>query len=349
MRYVNSSSLRPGMVVADAIYDVMGNPLVKKGDILQAKQISYISFIGIQGLYIEEENVGPVNMVDLVKPEIRKSAAHIVENFFAKTKFISLTELEEHIMAVVSTVVDEVLKNKDVMTNLVQIRTYDQYTYYHSVDVGVLAGIIGAKYGLNEATLLDLVTAGFLHDIGKVFISQEIINAPRALNNEERIKMMEHPRLGYEFLTAKFHFSETVNRTVLEHHEWFNGLGYPNRREGNGLLITSRILKAADVYDAMTTKRPYHPPYLPSEVMEYIMGRSGMEFDPRVVEVMSKELNVYPLGCHVELSDGTKAVVIGHNSGMVLRPTVETVVDKKIIDLYHDRDAWNKTIVKMTI
>ncbi|MCR4782100.1 MAG: HD-GYP domain-containing protein [Lachnospiraceae bacterium] len=349
MRYINSSALRPGMKVADAIYEVQGRPIVDKGTVLTADRISYISFVGIQGLYIEDELENSVDVVDLVKPEIRKTAGDVVENFFSKSKGISLTELEEHIMAVVSTVVDEVLKNKDVMTNLVQIRTYDQYTYFHSVDVGVLAGIIGAKYGLNTEALKDLVMAGFLHDIGKVFISPDIINAPRRLDDAERIKMMEHPRLGYEYLIRKYHFSDMVNRTVLEHHEWFNGLGYPNKKEGKGLLITSRILKAADVYDAMTTKRPYHPPYLPSEVMEYIMGRSGLEFDPRVVEVMSRELNVYPLGCRVELSDGTKAIVVGHNTGMILRPTVETINDKKIIDLYRDRDAWSKTIVKMII
>ena len=349
MRYINVSALRPGMKVAEPILDVMGKPLVGKGMVLTSENISYISFIGIQGLYVEDEIQLTMSTVDLVRPEIRTAAVNVVENFFTKSKFMKLSEVEEQIKSIVSSVVEDVLSNKDVMTNLVQIRTYDNYTYYHSVDVGVLAGIIGAKYGMSEMALKDLITAGFLHDIGKVFISPDIINAPRRLDQEERIKMMEHPRLGYEYLKTHYKFSETVLRTVYEHHEWFNGLGYPNRREGEGLHINSRILKAADVYDAMTTKRPYHPPYLPSEVMEYIMGRSGMEFDPRVVNVMAKELNVYPIGCHVELSDGTKAVVVGHNQGMALRPTVETIIDKKVINLYSDRTSWSKTIVKMTI
>ena len=175
----------------------------------------------------------------------------------------------------------------------------------------------------------------------------EIIHAPRRLNDQERIRMMEHPRLGYELLEKNFRFPESVNRTVLEHHEWYNGLGYPNHRRGNDLLFTSRVLKAADVYDAMTSKRPYHPPYLPSEVMEYIMGRSGMEFDPAIVEVMSRSMCVYPVGCEVELSNSERAIVISNHEGYVLRPTVKLIRTGDVIDLQSDHDALNLTIVKL--
>ena len=103
----------------------------------------------------------------------------------------------------------------------------------------------------------------------------------------------------------------------------------------------------ADVYDAMTSRRPYHEPYLPSEVVEYIMGRSGMEFDPESVRVMANELSVYPVGCEVELSDGRHGIVAENHRGFVLRPTVKMLDDGSMLDLLNDHDALNLTITKL--
>jgi HD-GYP domain-containing protein (c-di-GMP phosphodiesterase class II) len=99
----------------------------------------------------------------------------------------------------------------------------------------------------------------------------------------------------------------------------------------------------------MTSKRAYHDPYLPSEVLEYIMGRSGMEFDPEVVKTMVWELCVYPVGCEVELSNGEYALVVENHKGYSLRPTVKMIKSGRIIDLTSDRNAWNLTIVKLLI
>lgn len=347
MRYVKVSLLREGMIVGQDIASANGKVFLKKNSELTMDNISYLSFIGIQGIYIDDEFSKEAEIKDLVRPEVRNNALRLVHQFFRKSDGGPLPESEKHILENVQQVVNDVLSNKDVMYNLVEVKSYDDYTYFHSVNVGILAGIIGMKCKLDRTTIEDLVTAAFLHDIGKIFIDIEIIHAPRRLNDQERIRMMEHPRLGYELLEKNFRFPESVNRTVLEHHEWYNGLGYPNHRGGNDLLFTSRVLKAADVYDAMTSKRPYHPPYLPSEVMEYIMGRSGMEFDPAIVEVMSRSMCVYPVGCEVELSNSERAIVISNHEGYVLRPTVKLIRTGDVIDLQSDHDALNLTIVKL--
>lgn len=202
---------------------------------------------------------------------------------------------------------------------------------------------------LKEDELTNLVTSGFLHDVGKVFIDPDILNAPRRLTPEEKVKMMDHPVKGAEFLKKNFNFPEVVVRGVYEHHEWYDGHGYPEHKTGDELLLNSRILKAADVYDAMTGRRVYHAPYLPSEVMEYIMGRSGMEFDPKIVNVMVHELCVYPIGCEVELSDGRKAIVSENHKGYVLRPTVKIIETGELVNLAYDRENWNITIAKLKL
>lgn len=376
MKYYDVVALKPGLIVGEKICDMTGIVLLKEGDILSSQDISYLSFLGIKGVNILDDGIkhaistkidSPTNKKDsptnkkelttskvisekeVVKPKLRENAVNVVKDFFKKGSIVELPKVESKIEKIVSQVVSDVMSQKDVVMSMTEIKTYDEYTYSHSVDVGILSGIIGAKYGLSDTSLREVVTSGFLHDIGKVFIDPDIVNAPRKLNEEERIKMMDHPSLGYKYITSHYNFSPNVSRAVYEHHEWFNGMGYPNRKKGEGIHIHSRILKAADVYNAMTTRRPYHPPYLPCEVMEYIMGRSGMEFDPDVVTIMARKFNVYPLGCEIELSDGVRARVIKNNEHMMLRPVVQSLKDDKIIDLLKDKSAWNKTIVKMFI
>ena len=159
--------------------------------------------------------------------------------------------------------------------------------------------------------------------------------------------MMEHPRIGYEILKERFNFDEEVNLAVYQHHEWYNGGGYPNHVTYTDITQIARLLKCADVFDAMTTKRPYHAPYLPSEVLEYIMGRSGMEFDPRIVSVMTSQICIYPVGCEVVLSDGRHGIVKENHRGFVLRPTIKMVDDGTVLNLLNDSSTRKLTITRV--
>ena len=351
MRYLPINQLKEGMLLGQELQDANGQMLLKKHTKLTKENISYISFLEVDGLYIDDEISKDVEIKEVITPEVKKASLQLVFDLFGQVEETGDTgkTKKDDILENVTKIVDDVLSNRDVVYNMMEVRTYDNYTYYHSVNVGILAGVIGAKLGLSETELQHAVTAGFLHDIGKIFIDADILNAPRRLNEDERIRMMDHPREGYEFLAEHYDLPRDVLMGVYEHHEWYDGGGYPCRKSGKETGIISRILKAADVYDAMTSKRAYHDPYLPSEVMEYIMGRSGMEFDPDVVKTMVWELCVYPVGCEVELSNGEFALVVENHKGYSLRPTVKLLSSGRIIDLTSDRNAWNLTIVKLMV
>ncbi|MCR5546062.1 MAG: HD-GYP domain-containing protein [Lachnospiraceae bacterium] len=349
MRYLPVSQLKEGMILGQELQDASGRMLLEKHTRLSKENISYISFLEVSGIYIEDDFSKDVEIKEVIQPEVKKVSLHLVSEIFGQltdeSDMAETKDFQENVQNVVSNVLD----NRDVVYNLMEVRTYDNYTYFHSVNVGVLSGVIGAKMGLVEEELQKAVTAGFLHDIGKVFVAPELINAPRRLNEEERIRMMDHPREGSSFLSDNYRFHPDVTKAVYEHHEWYDGGGYPCRKNGRETLLISRIIKAADVYDAMTSKRPYHDAYLPSEVLEYIMGRSGMEFDPEIVKTMVQELCVYPVGCEVELSNGEKALVIENHKGYSLRPTVKLMSNGRELDLTADRNAWNLTIVKLMV
>ncbi|MCR4674984.1 MAG: HD-GYP domain-containing protein [Lachnospiraceae bacterium] len=343
------NQLKEGMILGQELQDASGHMLLEKHTKLSKENISYISFLEVGGIYIEDDFSKDVEIKEVIQPEVKKTSLYLVSEIFGQSTdgedSVETKDFQENVQRVVS----DVLDNRDVVYNLMEVRTYDNYTYFHSVNVGVLSGVIAAKMGLSEEEMEKVVMAGFLHDVGKVFVAPELINAPRRLNEEERVAMMDHPRVGSEFLADYYDFHPDVIRGVYEHHEWFDGGGYPCRKTGRETLLISRIVKAADVYDAMTSKRPYHDAYLPSEVLEYIMGRSGMEFDPEIVKTMVQELCVYPVGCEVELSNGEKALVIENHKGYSLRPTVKLMTNGRELDLTADRNAWNLTIVKLMV
>lgn len=348
MRYLPVNQLKEGMLLGQELQDINGQMLLKRHTKLTKENISYISFLEVEGIYIDDDISKDVEIKEVIEPEVKRASLQLVSKMFGDLTGDAPGKKDE-ILENVSRVVDNVLSNRDVVYNMMEVRTYDNYTYFHSVNVGILTGVIGVKLGLSEEQLRNAVTAGFLHDIGKVFIDESILNAPRRLTEEERVRMMDHPREGYEFLMEHYDLPHEVLMGIYEHHEWYDGGGYPCRKTGKETGIISRIIKAADVYDAMTSKRAYHDPYLPSEVMEYIMGRSGMEFDPEVVKTMVWELCVYPVGCEVELSNGEYALVVENHKGYSLRPTVKLIQSGRIIDLTSDRNAWNLTIVKLMV
>ncbi len=335
------------MTLGQEIHDASGRMLLAKYTPLTDENISYIAFLGIPGIYVDDQFTKDVEIREVVRPEVRKSAIQIVQDIFMAAVGGNLSSKESAIQQNVKNIVNNVLENEDVMYNIVEIKTYDDYTYFHSANVAILAGVLGAKAGFKQEELDELVTAGFLHDIGKVFINPEIITAPRALTEAERIEMMDHPALGYEFLIKNYNFPKNVTDAVYQHHEWHNGGGYPRRLKGDEISRFAKILKLADVYDAMRSRRSYHEPYLPSDVLEYIMGRSGMEFDPESVQIMANELSVYPVGAEVELSDGRHGIVIENHRGFVLRPTLRMLEDGSSLNLMDDRKALNLTIIKL--
>ena len=349
MRYLPINQIQQDMILGQELYDGRGNLLLPKYTKLTEDHISYIIFHGITGLCIDDSFSRDAEIREVLEPEVRRETLRIISNLFQRTlDGDTLTDPEEdELRKKVEKVVASVLDNQDVLYNLLELKTFDDYTYCHSTSVAVIAGVLGAKCCLNEEQLKDLVMAGFLHDIGKVYVDEDIINAPRRLTETERAKVMDHPRLGYEFLKENYNFHETVNRSVYEHHEWYNGGGYPCRKKNQDILYLARILKVADVFDAMTSNRSYHSPYLPSEVMEYIMARSGMEFDPEVVDVATKELSVYPVGCEVELSNGAHALVIRNHRGYSLRPTIKHLETGEIMDLSDNRKSWSITITRL--
>ncbi len=338
------------MVLGQDIYDGSGVLLLAKHLILNNEYISSLEVLGFPGIYIDDEFTDGVEIQQILSPEIKAQALGVVHELFRLEEESAQNRINrQKITRIVERIVDNILSNGDIMCNMMDIKNYDDYIYYHSINVSVLSTTIGARYGMSELKLNQLATAAILHDIGKKFIDKEILDADRPLTEDERLIVSQHPKLGYEYLQDRFDFPQTVCTSILQHHEWYNGEGYPLRRSGEEIPLFARVIRLADSYDAMISKRPGREVMIPGDAVEFMMARCGLEYDPYLLNLFLQQIAVYPVGCEVELSNGKKAIVIENFRNFTLRPTVKLIGTGEICDLRNDPLLRNVTITNLLV
>lgn len=223
--------------------------------------------------------------------------------------------------------VEEVLQAPDAIMNLMDIKSFDDYTFTHNINVAVICLLIGQALDLSKDEMNQLGTGGLLHDIGKLKIPLSILNKEGKLTDQEFSEMKLHPTYGYEILSKSKDISELSRMTVLQHHEKFQGGGYPRGLKGNQISLFARICAVADVYDALTTDRPYRAGMSPYEAIKILNAGIDNHFDPKILTAFIRKFSLYPAGSLVELNDGSYAMVLKNNSISVIRPIIKILVD----------------------
>lgn len=227
---------------------------------------------------------------------------------------------------VVRSLVDNVLSDRAAMLRLTGLHEYDQYTFYHSANVGVLCVALGSMISHDHRFLSILGVAGLLHDVGKLALPNEIVNKPGALTPEEWAEMRAHPVIGAQMVAAMPGIDKAAVVAVLEHHQRFDGTGYPHPIVKGRQHLASRIIALADAYDAMTSRRSYSAARMHDQALSIITSSVGTSFDPTLVQLLIKMLGVYPPRSVLRLSDGRLAIVVeaGENPE---RPVVRIVAE----------------------
>ena len=351
MRYIPSNCLRQGQILASDLVMEGKKVMLRKGVQLNSLLINRICQLGFQGVYIIDDLSKDLEVANVISDTLKHKAKADVQSLFIsvqnKTESKS-THQFDLISRVISDIVDEILYNRKLMVNVVDLRTFDDYTFSHSVNVAVLSVVMGTVLGLNRTRLNDLAMGALIHDIGKVFIDRNVINKPGRLNTDEFLEMKKHSQKGYDYLKAHSQVSEQALKVVLLHHEQFNGNGYPFGYSGDQIDFFARIVCVADVYDALISDRPYRRAMLPSDAMEYIMGGFGAMFDPKVVKAFTRKVAPYPIGTCVRLSNGIVGIVVQNHELSCLRPRIRIIADGKPTDDYLDLTTDSGTL-NMTI
>ena len=357
MRLIPVNSVKEGSELGKTIFDTSGRVLLAKGIVLSSNLLKRVKDNGIMSVYINDE-YSTNEIEDIIKPDLRQKAKKIVKDSFnnifeiagkntmspVKAKKLS-DQYFENINSLVNIIVDEIHSQRDLLIKMVDIKTLDDYTYEHCVNVAILSLIIGIELKFNKDKLYDLAIGAILHDLGKTYIPKEILLKTSELNEDEFTLIKHHSYKGYEYLKENMNVSSVSRIIVLQHHEKVDGTGYPNGLTGDEINDCSKVVSVADIYDALTSDRPYRPAKSPNEALEFLMGGSGTYFDYEVVKAFIKRVVPYPEGTMVKLSNGQVGIIEEINPKFTLRPKIRIIKDKgklvndKYIDLFEEKSV----------
>lgn len=308
MRYVLIKDICENMILVKSSYRKEGQLIVNPQykvfkSYINGKKIGLLREEIQSSLYKESE------IENLSSNELRNKTVYKAKELFAMVEnseenIYEFNKLKEQI----EVILEKILKNCNLIINMADLKNFDQYTYEHSVNVAILSMVLGSKIGISNEEMYNLGMAAILHDIGKVFIPKEILNKPGKLTENEMDIMKKHSYLGYEYLKNRYEFSASACIGVLDHHEKYDGTGYPNGKKGKDISLFGRIINIVDVYDALTSKRAYRKGLLQSDAIKYIINGSGKQFDPGIVNIFIEKISPYLLGTCIKLDNRNEDV-----------------------------------------
>jgi len=236
---------------------------------------------------------------------------------------------------------DSVSRNPGALISLARLKTADDYTYMHSVAVCALMIALSKQLNLDETLTRSAGIAGLLHDLGKALMPMDVLNKPGKLTDEEFAIIKTHPEEGHKLLLGSTGADAIALDVVLHHHEKTDGSGYPKHLKDKEISLFAKMGAVCDVYDAITSNRPYKAGWDPAESLRKMAEWANGHFDPMVFQAFVKSLGIYPIGSLVKLNSGRLGLVIDQTEKSLLTPRVKvfystramTRIKPEVVDL----------------
>ena len=314
---LKSNQLKTGMVTAQSIFNKKGAAFLVRGTPLTDRYIYRLRQLSVPELHVTSlsSNFQLQPPPDIIKEHTRVQAVENVAETFRQAEMhgqfnMSLMERCADLL------VRDIMSKKKNLVQITDIRLHDSYTFSHSVNVAVLATMLGNLCGYSKSKLQVITLGGLLHDIGKLAVPTSILNKPGALTADEFKIIRRHPSEGRRLLKElKSPIASILAIIAVQHHEHIDGSGYPYHIHGKSIHPYSRITAIADVYDALTSVRPYKRAYKPNVVYQMMMHNSPGHFDMDRLRLFFENVAIYPVGTVMKTQFGyaiVKKVVFGH-------------------------------------
>jgi HD-GYP domain-containing protein (c-di-GMP phosphodiesterase class II) len=365
MRRVPLDRVDSGALLGKTLYNERGDILLRKGRELSPRYVDLLREKGFRSIYLQDPDTEDIELGDIVSEHVRQTAnqniyrfMQVVENASRELKGLPTERLGaafksndfkraltgrayEAIYAVVESIIDDVL-DAPTLSGMTALKTHDNYTFCHSVDVTVTAIMLGKKLYFDRPALRQLALGCMLHDTGKIFIDARVLNKPGKLTPVEFDLIKKHPTLGYQLLRSIQKDEFLANHVAYQHHEKQDGTGYPRGMRGvnrvardairgDRMLLIAEIAAVADVYDALSSDRPYRAGMTPEQIVETMRQMAGPHLNREIVQHFLAILPVFPVGLEVRITQGRlkgyRGVVARLNQKAMDRPVVRVLYD----------------------
>lgn len=343
MRKVPIFKVKPGMRVARTIYSTDGTLLLNTGVELRTSYIKRLKRIGVYAIYVEDEATKDVEVPEVLSDETRLEAMRCLKSLMADLSKGNRPRMEE-MTRTLDEIVEEVVSNRGVLVNLADIRTLADQTFGHSVNVCVLSILTGLSLGYGRPRLKELGTGGLLHDVGKVKVPRSVLFDTDDLSPAESAEFRKHPFYGFEILRQQESVGLLCAHVAYQHHEAYDGSGYPRGLRAQEIHEYARVVALADAYDLLTADAPSRPGLPAHKALELVGAAGGKAFDSVIARAFIENIAVYPVGTVVRLSNGGVGIIVDLNRGNVLRPVVRLVLDPsgRRLDNFHELDLMKE-------
>ena len=329
MQRVSLERLRPGMMTSENVFTADGQLLLGANAEIQESYLLRLRQIGIPAVYVRNPYFDDATPPDIVDELARVRLISSLQRQFLLIREGKSWDIHQF-MRMAEQIVTEVTLNSRVLVQLTDIRSYNEFTFGHSVNVAVLSTVIGLALEYSPRKLHDVALGGLLHDVGKMGLDPKILNKRGKLTEEEYSVVKTHTTMGFDILRKAIPRIVPIPsmHMALQHHERPDGAGYPRSLKKTEIHEYALIAAVADVYDAVTCDRPYNKGKFPHEACLLMTEGMTRQFDMDVLTAFLTRVAIYPIGSVVLLSTGEIGVVSEIHWGMQNRPTLRLIVDR---------------------
>jgi HD-GYP domain-containing protein (c-di-GMP phosphodiesterase class II) len=315
VKYVPIEALEPGQYLGRTIFSSNGAVLLSEGVQLTVFMINTLNRIGVTYVYVMDKHFDDVEITEVVSEETKRAVMRQMTDVFDTIK--SGKEFNtKNVSMTIDHLLDDIMKNKDVLVHLSDIRSKENAEYLHAMNVCMMSSIVGMNMGFAPTQLKELAIGALLHDIGKVGAGP---------NDDEDLRR-HHSWRGFETLKLKREYSLLIAHAAFQHHEHIDGTGIPRGLSGDAIHTYAKIVAVANTFDNLVSSLDERGRrMMPHEACERMMAMAGRELDKHILIEFLKTVSVYPTGASVRLTNRETGVVVGQHRGLPSRPIVRVV------------------------
>jgi HD-GYP domain-containing protein (c-di-GMP phosphodiesterase class II) len=343
MKTIKVNTLRPGMKFDQPVFIEGDNILVPAGVAIKDKDIERLSRWDIEDVYTDGQEIKEAVTDTAAKlketsawlPKKEEKSRKIYRSAVDKVDaiFQDVTDgtylNHEPIDSVVKDMLDVLRQSKNEMIQLILLGEWiERRLSVSAINCMIVSAVIGSTMRLASHRLLQLATGGLLHDIGMLKVERDILEKQGRLSPDELNRMRAHPVMGYQIISKEMKYPEEIALVALQHHEHWDGRGYPRSLKGEDITLFARIVAVADSYEAMVSERPYRNSIIGYNAMKTVLSDNGKHFDPQVLKAFLESMGIFPIGSVVQLNNSSIGRVSENHTDAPLRPKIELLIDE---------------------